>query len=176
MRKLMLGAVLALVLPVAALAAEGAPSPTELATTACKTEKSKMGTKTFKQTYAAKSAAKAMKACLAKQGVVAEADLKNAAHACKTEAATMGAEAFALKYAAAGTNHNGRNAHGKCVSSRAKAASAEKTADRVAAAETCKALKKDDAATFKTTFGERKNAFGKCVSKTAAELADAKQA
>ena len=175
MRKLMLGAVLALVLPAAALAQEGTPSPTKLATAACKTEKSEMGTTTFKKTYASKSAAKAMKACLAKAGVAAEADLKNAAHACKTEAAAMGDEAFALKYAAAGTNHNGRNAHGKCVSAQAKAASKENTENRVAAADTCKALKQDDATTFKTTFGETKNAFGKCVSKTAKELAQAEQ-
>ena len=170
MRKLILAAVMALVLPAAALA-QGTPSPTQLATTACKTEKSEMGTKTFKQTYATKSAAKAMKACLAKQGVAAEAELKNAAHACKTEAAAMGEEAFALKYAPAGTNHNGRNAHGKCVSSKAKAASEENTENRVAAADSCKAMRQDDATGFKAAFGEKKNAFGKCVSKTAKELA-----
>jgi hypothetical protein len=171
MRKLILGAAMALVLPAAALA-QGTPSPTKLATTACKSEKSGMGTKTFKLTYASKSAAKAMKACLAKAGVAAEANLKNAAHACKTEAAAMGDEAFALKYEAAGTNHNGRNAHGKCVSAQAKAASVENTENRVAAAESCKTMKQGDAAGFKTAFGEKKNAFGKCVSKTAKELAE----
>jgi hypothetical protein len=170
MRKLMLGAVLALVLPAAALAQAGTPTPTELATTACKTEKSEMGTKTFKTTYVSKSAAKAMKACLAKQGVVAEAELKNAAKECKAER-----DADPVKFAEYGTNENGRNAYGKCVSSKAKAATEEITENRVAAAESCKSMKQTDAAGFTAAFGERKNAFGKCVSKTAKELAQAEQ-
>jgi hypothetical protein len=171
MRKLMLGAVVALVLPAAALAQDGTPSPTDLATTACKTEKSQMGTKTFKATYASKSAAKAMKACLAKQGVVAETQLTNAAHQCKAERA---ADPEAFK--AWGTNENGRNAYGKCVSSKAKAQSEAATANRVSAADTCKEQKKADAAAFKLAYGEKKNAFGKCVSKTAKALAEAEQA
>jgi hypothetical protein len=169
MRKLMLGAVMALVLPAAALAQEGTPSPTALATTACKTEKAQMGTKTFKQTYAARSVAKATKACLAKQGVVAETELKNAAQECKAER-----EADPVAFADWGTNENGRNAYGKCVSSKAKAASEEATADRVSAADTCNTLKQD-AAAFKTAFGEKRNAFGKCVSKTAKELAESEE-
>src|SRR5215217_7435206 len=159
MRRLMLGAVLALALPAAALA-QGGPSATSLATKACKTEKSAMGTNTFKKTYAAKSAARAMKACLAKQGVVAEKQISDAA--------------FAGKYAVEGVNHNGRNAYGKCVSSKAKAASAEATEDRIAAARTCKTESADKAA-FAAEFGSGKNAFGKCVSKTAKELAAAEQ-
>ena len=115
MRKLMLGAVMALVLPAAALAQQGTPSPEELAKTACKTEKSEMGTKTFKKTYAAKSTSKAMKACLVKQGVVAETELKNAAQECKAER-----EADPVKFAEYGTNENGKNAYGKCVSKTAK--------------------------------------------------------
>ena len=165
MRKLMLGAVMALVLPAAALAQEGTPSPTALATAGCKTEKAEMGTKTFKLTYAAKSVARATKACLAKQGVVAETEIKNAAQQCKADR-----EADPVAFADWGTNENGRNAYGKCVSTKAKAASEEATADRVAAAETCRTLKQD-AAAFKTAFGEQRNAFGKCVSKTAKELA-----
>jgi len=161
MRKLMLGAVLALALPAAALAAQGTPSPEDLATTACKTEKSQMGTKTFKKTYVAKSTAKAMKACLAKQGVVAETELKNAAQECRAER-----DADPVKFAEYGTNANGKNAFGKCVSSKAKAASEENTEDRVAAAETCKAMTKED---LHAAFGEKKNAFGKCVSTTAKE-------
>jgi len=159
MRKLMLGAVLALALPAAALAAQGTPSPEDLATTACKTEKSQTGTKTFKKTYVAKSTA--MKACLAKQGVVAETELKNAAQECRAER-----DADPVKFAEYGTNANGKNAFGKCVSAKAKAASEENTEDRVAAAETCKAMTKED---LHAAFGEKKNAFGKCVSTTAKE-------
>jgi hypothetical protein len=164
MRKLMLGAVVALVLPAAALAQQGTPSPEERAKTACKTEKSDMGTKTFKKTYAAKSTSRAMKACLAKQGVVAETELKNAAQECKAER-----EADPVKFAEYGTNENGKNAFGKCVSSKAKAKSEENTEDRVAAAETCKAMSK---AELQAEFGTKKNAFGKCVSKTAKESDD----
>lgn len=171
MRKLMLGAVLALVLPAAALAQEGTPSPTELATSACKSEKSGTGTKTFKATYASKSTAKAMKACLAKAGVVAETQLDNAAHQCKAER-----DADPVKFAEYGDNANGRNAYGKCVSTKAKAQSEEATENRVSAADTCKEQKKADAAAFKLAYGEKKNAFGKCVSKTAKELAEAEQA
>jgi hypothetical protein len=165
MRKLMLGAVMALVLPAAALAQEGTASPTALATTACKTEKSAMGTKTFKLTYAAQSAAKAMKGCLAKQGVVAETELKNAAQECRAE---RDGDAEAFK--AWGTNENGANAFGKCVSSKAKAKSTEQTENRVSAADTCKAMKADKKVEFDAAFGTKKNAFGKCVSKTAKEL------
>ena len=61
---------------------------------------------------------------------------------------------------------NGKNAYGKCVSAKAKAAVEEETDAVVAAAETCKAMKADDAATFEATYGAKKNAFGKCVSAT----------
>src|SRR3954469_20661326 len=40
---------------------------------------------------------------------------QNRAKACKTERVRLGADAFAAKY---GTNRNGRNAFGKCVSGR----------------------------------------------------------
>ena len=33
-------------------------------------------------------------------------------------------------------------------------------------------MKTDDAAGFKTAYGEKKNAFGKCVSATAKELGE----
>jgi hypothetical protein len=172
MRKLMLGAVLALAVPAAALAQEGTPSPTDLATAACKTEKSEMGAKKFKLTYGAvKSMSKAKQACLAKNGAIAATELKNAAKECKAER-EADAAAFTEKY---GTNHNKKNAYGKCVSSKAKESTEEETEDRVSAADTCKKLKADDKATFEATYGTKKNAFGKCVSKTAAEREDDEQ-
>ena len=168
MRKLMLGAIAALALPAAALAQEPAASAEQLAATACKTEKAEMGATKFKLTYGAvKSTAKAKRTCLAQRGVAAKTVVANAAHACAAERQKMGVEAFALKYAAAGTNHNGRNAHGKCVSSQAKAKSEAQTEARVSAADSCKQLKTGDATAFKASFGEKRNAFGKCVSATA---------
>ena len=113
----------------------------------------------------------AMRNCIKGASDEAKAELKNAAKKCKAERADD-PDAFREAW---GTNHNGRNAHGKCVSSQARAAAAKATEDRVAAAETCKTESADKAA-FATEFGSGKNAFGKCVSKTAKELAEAEQA
>jgi hypothetical protein len=162
MRKLILGAALALLLPTTAIAANE-PSPEELAKAACKTEKHEMGTKLFKKTYAPKSTSTAMKACVAKAEPAAEEAAKNAAKACKAERAA-GEEAFAEKY---GTNTNGMNAYGKCVSGMASEKTQDEAEDRADAAKTCKALKKDDAEEFNGTYGSGRNAFGKCVSATA---------
>ena len=48
----------------------------------------------------------------------AQSAADNAAKKCKAERTAMGTEAFAKKY---GTNHNLKNAFGKCVSSKSKA-------------------------------------------------------
>jgi hypothetical protein len=76
-----------------------------------------------------------------------------------------------------------KNAFGKCISEKAKAkkdaADAEDEAqedDRVNAAKTCKAAKKENAAAFGAKWGTRKNAYGKCVSATAKELAAERKA
>jgi hypothetical protein len=163
MRKSMLVALLALAVPAAALAADETPSPTELAKAACKSEKAQMGAKTFKAAYAASSASNAATACVAKRDGGAATDLKNAAKACKAERAGDPA-AFTTKY---GTNKNGRNAYGKCVSAKARGGTEQTTAARVNAAKTCKKLKAEQKAAFEAAYGTTKNAFGKCVSKTA---------
>jgi hypothetical protein len=166
MRKLMLGAVLALVLPAAAMAGDDTTSPADLAATACKTEKSEMGKKTFKLTYgSAETVGEAKDDCLDGRSEDAKDDHENAAKACKTERA-RNEEAFAAKY---GTNKNKRNAFGKCVSGKAKHASEEDTHKRVSAAHKCRAEKKSDPVAFAEDYGKGKNAFGKCVSKTARE-------
>jgi hypothetical protein len=76
-----------------------------------------------------------------------------------------------------------KNAFGKCVSEKAKAkkAAADKEDeaqedDTLNAAKTCKAAKKADADQFGEDFGTKKNAFGKCVSKTAKENAAERKA
>jgi hypothetical protein len=163
MRKLIIGAVLALALPVAAAAAPPEPSAEDLARAACKTEKHEMGTKLFKKSYGVKSAAKAMAACIAKAEPVAEEATENAAKTCKEERA-LDKDAFADKY---GTNKNGKNALGKCVSALASEETQEEAEDRVNAARTCKAAKRDDSDAFAEEWGSGKNAFGKCVSATA---------
>jgi hypothetical protein len=163
MRKLILVAAVALVLPATAAAADKEPSPADLAKAACKTEKHEMGTRLFKKTYGAKSTSKAMAACIAKAKPAAEEETENAAQACRAER-DANEDAFAKKY---GTNKNGKNAFGKCVSGMASAKTQEEAEDRANAAHTCKALKREDPAEFEELYGSRKNAFGKCVSATA---------
>jgi hypothetical protein len=163
MHKTILAALLTLAVPAAALAADEAPSPTDLATAACKSEKAQMGVKTFKATYAAGSVSGATKTCVAKRDGGAATALKNAAKVCKAERAADPA-AFTTKY---GTNKNGKNAYGKCVSAKARGTTEQATAARVNAAKTCKKLKAEQKAAFEAAYGTNKNAFGKCVSKTA---------
>ena len=163
MRKLILATLLALAVPAAALAVDEAPSPVDLAKAACKSEKAQMGKNTFTLTYPASSASTTTNACVAKRDGRAAADLKNAAKACKAERAADPA-AFAKKY---GTNKNGKNAYGKCVSGKARHATEQETEARVNAAKTCKKLKAEQTAAFEAAYGTKKNAFGKCVSKTA---------
>jgi hypothetical protein len=101
----------------ATVAAAAKPDP---ARTACKAEKHGMGTKLFKQTYAAKSTSQAMKACIAKTEAPTEETTEarvNAAKTCKTEHDANPA-AFTEKY---GTNKNKKNAFGKCVAATANA-------------------------------------------------------
>jgi hypothetical protein len=101
---------------------------------------------------------------------------KNAAHECKEERA-LDREAFADEY---GTNSNKKNAYGKCVSSKAKAeeeemdeADAEEASERKHAARECAAERKRiGREAFADEYGtnaNKKNAFGKCVSRTARE-------
>ena len=97
---------------------------------------------------------------------------KNAATKCKAERQSMGVEAFQKKYV---TNHNLRNAFGKCVSSKSKDNKDEKdeTTTRRARSPSgaAKACKAERASTGVEAFAKKygtnhnlKNAFGKCVS------------
>jgi hypothetical protein len=169
MRKLILGAVLALALPAAATAAPDQATPAKLAKFGCTAEKQMTGTKLFKQTYAAKSTSKAMEACVAKAKPVAAQESENAAQACKAERDANPA-AFTQKY---GTNENKRNAFGKCVSTMAKAKMKESAEERANAAKTCKIERAANPAAFAQKYGGKKNAFGKCVSATAKAQNDA---
>ena len=111
----------------------------------------------------------------AKTPRTAAADQQSAdspAQACKAERSTLGVDAFAKKY---GTNHNLRNAFGKCVSGKSKGGGdTEKDEDEKAdedesaAAAKCKKERADTGAEpFAKKYGtnhNRANAFGKCVS------------
>jgi hypothetical protein len=101
---------------------------------------------------------------------------KNAARECREERGDTDAsrEAFREKY---GTNANGSNAFGKCVSQKAKAKRVEEDADdadeaeeRKNAAQECDAERGETEESRKAfeqehgTNGNKRNAFGKCVS------------
>jgi len=92
----------------------------------------------------------------------------NAAKACKAERVSLGVEAFNKKY---GTNHNLKNAFGKCMSGKSKGKKDdkdEKDEDSGAAAKACKAERASIGVNaFAKKYGTNhnlKNAFGKCVS------------
>jgi hypothetical protein len=97
----------------------------------------------------------------------------NAARECKAERKDLGRAAFAEKY---GENANGKNAFGKCVSTRAKKHKdemddddAEHAAEFRSAAKRCAAERNEVGETkFAEKYGtnaNKRNAFGKCVSK-----------
>ena len=66
-----------------------------------------------------------------------------------------------------GRNKNDRNAYGKCVSGKAKAADTAQEAATMKAAKACKAERKADPAAFTAKYGGKAaSAFGKCVSST----------
>jgi hypothetical protein len=97
----------------------------------------------------------------------------NAAKECKAERAAD-AQAFQDQY---GTGKNKKNAYGKCVSQKAKQKRQEAKAEEnqeqqteINAAQQCKAERKDDPDAFQDKYGKngnKRNAFGKCVSSTA---------
>ena len=97
---------------------------------------------------------------------------KNAAQECRAEQEADPA-AFATTY---GTGKNGKNAFGKCVSQKAKAELADEVTEFKNAAKECRAEQEADPAAFTETYGtngNKKNAFGKCVSSKAQEDDDA---
>jgi hypothetical protein len=108
-------------------------------------------------------------------------DKQNAAQECRFERGTTDAtrEAFRIKY---GTNKNGRNAFGKCVSKHARDEHSEGKSAASNAAKDCKAERGDTAdskAAFTAKYGTSKNgnnAFGKCVSQKAKAQQDAADA
>jgi len=174
MRKLAIIAGLFVLAVPAALAAppddEGAaPNPAQLCAEQLKT----MGAQGFQSTYAPNGNGKsAMGKCVSRQAQAASGDADNAAKKCKAERASLGEKAFADKY---GTNGNKKNAFGKCVSALAKQQAEERQGATLNAAKQCKAERAKGAEAFAKKYGtnaNKKNAFGKCVSKLAAEQDD----
>ena len=111
-----------------------------------------------------------------------ETDNQNAAQECRFErgATAPTREAFAAKY---GTNASKANAFGKCVSRAAREERVQRAQAKAHAPQACtteRGTTAESKAAFELKYGtngNRKNAFGKCVSAKAGELkqqADAK--
>ena len=157
----------ALLVPVAAIAADDVRTVAAAANEICKQEQVSLAG-AFNSTYGTNaSKSNAFGKCVAKNAKNAKAALDNASKAC---AAEWGADptAFASKY---GKNANDKNAFGRCVSQHAQATEQAQQQATIAAAAKCSAERKSlgDAA-FKTKYGtnaNKSNAFGKCVAKYA---------
>lgn len=163
MRKMMIicVAVLGSALAFSAVASAGKPankSAKKLAAAQCKAEK-KADKRAFKATYGKR----AMRTCKKGEKSEIKSEIRNAAQECKAERAED-KEAFKGTY---GTNKNGKNAFGKCVSSKVKEATTEEVEAFKNAAQECRDLRRTNEELFQDEYGTNKNkrnALGKCVS------------
>src|SRR4051794_5996839 len=180
MRKLaILGALAIMVTPTAALAGTAKSD----AQKQCRAERTAMGTQTFRDTYGTnKNKRNAFGKCVShrtnQNEATEKAAKKSAAKDCKAERAADPA-AFQQKY---GKNGNKKNAFGKCVSQNAKAKTKQAEQSQVKAeenaAQKCKDERTADPAAFEAKYGKngnKKNAFGKCVSQNAKAQQDSQQ-
>jgi hypothetical protein len=166
----------ALALSTTAFADDSTPEPaTPSAAKQCRTERSAMGAELFRMTYATnKTKRNAFGKCVSKRAHATTEAAKEAKHNASkdcTAEETADPAAFKTKY---GTGKHGANAHGKCVSQKAKSETAKAVDDDVDAdvnaAKACKTERKADPAAFREKYGtskHKRNAFGKCVSKLA---------
>jgi hypothetical protein len=178
---IMLGALAVLALPAGTAVAKTSKADKREAQKECRAERGT--TDATREAFDAKY--RNFGACVSQKAREAKAERKqaktNAARECREERGDTEAsrEAFRAKY---GTNANKRNAFGKCVSQKAKAERAEEDAEdaeeaeeRTNAAEACDAERGDTQESRKAfeekygTNGNKRNAFGKCVSQKAKE-------
>jgi len=173
MKKLFVAAALsaAAICPSVATAADLTPADFKNAAKYCKALKAEAGGANFISMFGTKKNA---------YGKCVSQTAKKTA--TEDDAQAKQARAQAVEECRAVKTEGSKNAFGKCVSEKAKAkkAAADKEDeaqedDRISAAESCKTAKKD-AAKFATDYGTAKNAFGKCVSKTAKQLATERKA
>jgi hypothetical protein len=171
-----LGLALALVLPAAALAK---PHPDRGDKRAAKAECRTLRGHSSATREAFRTQFRSFRACVRKTAVDEAQEEQsahtNAARECRAER-QADADAFADHY---GKNANKRNAFGKCVSEKARekeAAADEQDAEDATefknAAKECAAEREVDPEAFADEYGtnaNKRNAFGKCVSKKARE-------
>ena len=176
MKKFLIVSVLAaLIVPAASL---GGPNgqDRENAARACRALRATLGVELFRQSYGTVQSNRrnAFGKCVSRWTRTEHQNRVSAQSACSTEQADANFPAahdgktFAEFY---GTGPNHKNAFGKCVSSKAKAASDEARQNTVNAARSCKAERAQmGAGPFREKYGRNasdRNAFGKCVSQVA---------
>jgi hypothetical protein len=130
----------------------------------CKALRATLGKSLFNQTYGKNANDQnAFGKCVSATAKAQVGNEVSASSSCKSQqddpnfAAGHGGKTFEQYY---GTNADGSNAFGMCVSSTAKAASQAQGKAVVNAARSCRAEQKADPAAFKTKYGT----FGKCVA------------
>ena len=136
---------------------------------ACKAQRAAMGDTAFRQLYGTnRNRANAFGKCVSKLTGVENQNRVNAAQRCRAEqndsnfAASHGGKTFEQFY---GTNENGSNAFGNCVSTKARAASTAQQQATLNAARACKAERASlGERAFNAKYGGKSNAFGRCVS------------
>jgi len=157
----------AAVAPVAAFAANS-PDATANAKASCTKLRATMGATAFTQAYPTFGACVSHYAPVEQQAIASAEATCTAQQADPNFASTHGGKTFDQYY---GTGKNGSNASGKCVSTVAKANSLAEQQGRLNPAQSCRAQRTlMTASVFSSTYGANandKNAFGKCVSKTA---------
>jgi hypothetical protein len=187
----------ALVVPAGALGADP-PSSSDVknASKECKALRKAMGDENFRNMFGTgKKKRNAHGKCVSRKSREEQRErseaAKNAAKECKAErsdpnfAASHGGKSFAEFY---GTNKNGKNAYGKCVSKKAKENKQEadqQDSNTVNAARECRSEQNDpnfaqshDGKSFAEFYGTNandRNAFGKCVSQKARAKNDQQQ-
>jgi hypothetical protein len=175
MRKLAFIAATAALAAVPAVAlGQSPPSGKDRANAArlCQAQRKAMGDTLFRQTWGTNSdKANAFGKCVSKLARAEQQARLNASKQCRAEqsdaafAATHDGKTFAQFY---GTNANGSNAFGNCVSLRTKLLQSELQTETVNPARLCRAQQASmGSSLFATAYGEnasKRNAFGKCVS------------
>ena len=143
------------------------------ASDACTALRAKLGLTAFAQAYATFGACVSAYTRLEQQNVAAGDAACRAEQSDPNFASAHGGKTFEQLY---GSGKTGKNAFGKCVSVKAKASSRAEQQGRLNPARTCRAARLQMGATaFSLLYGTNandRNAFGKCVSRTArAQLA-----
>ena len=174
MRAMVFAALLAaLILPATAFSEDATGQDRANAARACSALRTSMGLDLFRQTYgtAASNRRNAFGRCVSQWTRAEHQNRQSARAQCAAEqadanfAASHDGKSFAQFY---GTGPKGASAFGRCVSGKAKSASAEERQDTLNAARQCKSERRTmGVPAFRAQYGKNandRNAFGKCVS------------